>query len=277
MSPALRSALSSSLGTLPSGAWRSVAGGHSHVTYLWGPWFLKISPLPHHSALAAEVTGLQSIAETSTLRVPAVLGCGIADDLAWLALEALDLHLHGDERALGERLAALHQTTGRCYGDHPDNFIGSTPQRNLNTEIWADFFRDQRLLPLIEQLRARGHGLPEADPYLDRLPDRLPPRPPASRLHGDLWSGNKAFMADGSPVVFDPAVYHGDPECDIAMTRLFGGFGPSFYQAYRHHHPAPAEVSLIHDTYHLYHLLNHALLFGGNYLHQARDHLRRGS
>ena len=94
--------------------------------------------------------------------------------------------------------------------------------------------------------------------------------PKASLLHGDLWSGNAAFLADGSPVLFDPAVYFGDREADLAMTELFGGFPRSFYAAYAEAWPLDAGYTLRRDLYNLYHVLNHANLFGGGYAAQAQ-------
>jgi protein-ribulosamine 3-kinase len=94
--------------------------------------------------------------------------------------------------------------------------------------------------------------------------------PRASLLHGDLWKGNADFLADGTPVVFDPAVYRGDREADIAMTELFGGFAASFYAAYNEAWPLDPGYRTRKHLYKLYHLLNHLNLFGGGYLGQVR-------
>ncbi|HEY9201212.1 MAG TPA: fructosamine kinase family protein, partial [Gammaproteobacteria bacterium] len=94
-------------------------------------------------------------------------------------------------------------------------------------------------------------------------------QPQPSMLHGDLWGGNAAALADGTPVIFDPAFYYGDRETDIAMTTLFGGFSPAFYDAYNESWPLDAGYPSRKHLYNLYHLLNHLNLFGSGYLGQA--------
>jgi fructosamine-3-kinase len=93
--------------------------------------------------------------------------------------------------------------------------------------------------------------------------------PQASLLHGDLWGGNHGYLDEGTPVIFDPAVYFGDRECDLAMSELFGGFAPDFYAAYREAWPLDAGYAVRKTLYNLYHVLNHANLFGGGYVAQA--------
>jgi len=90
-------------------------------------------------------------------------------------------------------------------------------------------------------------------------------------LHGDLWHGNYADDELGNPVLFDPAVYYGDRETDIAMTELFGGFSANFYSAYRHDYPLDSGYNLRKIVYNLYHILNHLNLFGNSYRHQAEQ------
>jgi fructosamine-3-kinase len=94
-------------------------------------------------------------------------------------------------------------------------------------------------------------------------------------LHGDLWSGNYSFDASGQPVVFDPAIYYGDRETDIAMTELFGGFPAAFYAAYREAYPLDPGYSVRKTLYNLYHILNHLNLFGGGYRRQAEQMMSR--
>jgi fructosamine-3-kinase len=94
-------------------------------------------------------------------------------------------------------------------------------------------------------------------------------KPQPSLLHGDLWSGNAGFTSEG-PVVFDPAVYYGDREADLAMTELFGGFPREFYDAYSKEWPVDDGYARRKHLYNLYHLLNHLNLFGGGYLGQVK-------
>ncbi|MGB0514978.1 MAG: fructosamine kinase family protein, partial [Wenzhouxiangellaceae bacterium] len=111
--------------------------------------------------------------------------------------------------------------------------------------------------------------------WLDRLEQRWRERfedycPVPSLLHGDLWSGNVAMLPDGRPLLFDPAVHYGDRECDLAMAELFGGFDAGFFDAYRGHWPLEPGWRERREYYGLYHLLNHANLFGGHYVAACR-------
>ena len=268
-------AVARELGYRPEGRPRSVSGGCIHSAYLWGDCFIKCNARAYADHFAAEAAGLKAIAGTRTLRVPEVLGYGASEDIAWIALEALELVPRGNEERLGQQLAALHHRTSDRFGFSSDNYLGATPQPNSSESIWVDFFRQKRIEHLLRLLESNGMAVPEGGRFLERIPLLIPEKPPAAMIHGDLWGGNKSYLPEGTPVVFDPATYFGDAECDIAMTRLFGGFGPQFYEAYRHLHPAPAGESELHEIYNLYHLLNHALLFGASYLSQARGIMRR--
>lgn len=239
-----------------------------------GRVFLKTLSAPQAGILESEAAGLKAIADTETLRVPEVLGLGATADVAWLALEWLDLGGSGGsaEQALGAQLAAMHRHTAARHGWHDDNWIGRTSQPNDWCADWTGFFGEHRLRHQL-RLAARagfGHQLQApGDALLARLPDLLAGHAPKpSLLHGDLWGGNWG-VADGAPVIFDPAVYYGDREADLAMTRLFGGFGSAFYEAYDAAWPLPPDASQRDALYRLYHVLNHANLFGGGYVQQA--------
>ena len=171
---------------------------------------------------------------------------------------------------MGAEIAAMHLCEGDAHGWPRDNFIGSTPQENARTENWREFFRDRRLAPMFRQLAENGAPVKCAESMSERVPELLDGVEACpSLLHGDLWGGNAGFLGDGTPVVFDPAVYRGHHEADLAMTRLFGGFGPRFYQAYHDVIPTDSGEADRERLYNLYHILNHALLFGGGYHAQA--------
>jgi fructosamine-3-kinase len=156
-----------------------------------------------------------------------------------------------------------------------DNTIGRTPQVNAASEDWAEFFRERRLRPQLQMAAVHGFAdLPAAagERLLESVQGLLAGhRPSASLLHGDLWGGNWLAALSGEPVLIDPAVYYGDRETDLAMTRLFGGFGERFYQAYQAAAPLVFGWQARAELYNLYHVLNHANLFGGGYARQARD------
>ena len=174
---------------------------------------------------------------------------------------------------LGRGLAFMHRFHAAHFGWHRDNTIGATPQINTPAADWIGFWRKQRLgfqLALARENGYRGRLLAQGERLLGQLPvffSGHEPRP--SLLHGDLWSGNAAFMRDGTPVMFDPAVYYGDREADIAMTELFGGFSADFYRAYDEAYPREPGYATRKQLYNLYHVLNHLNLFGGGYHAQA--------
>jgi protein-ribulosamine 3-kinase len=218
--------------------------------------FLKQGPPERADAFAAEADGLDAL--RPHIRVPQVLAHGVKDGRAFIRLEYLALARSGDYAALARMLASLHRQAGPRFGWHRDNYIGHSPQANAWHDHWAEFFIERRLRP--QALRA-GIELPPV-----KLLENHHPQP--SLLHGDLWSGNAGFTAEG-PVVFDPAVYYGDREADLAMTELFGGFPDEFYAAYDEAWPLERGYETRKHLYNLYHLLNHLNLFGPGYLAQV--------
>jgi protein-ribulosamine 3-kinase len=258
----------------------AVRGGCINDCYRWeseqGPLFVKIAAADRLSMLEAEAAGLQELADAHALRVPRVLATAAVEGHAVLALEWIEMGRASSRTAadLGAGLARQHRKTAAGFGWHRDNTIGSTPQINTPSDDWVTFFRERRLRFQLDlacrngfagPLRDRGERLLEALPlfFADHQPE-------PSLLHGDLWGGNFAADPSGAPVVFDPAVYYGDREADIAMTRLFGGFSERFYSAYDEAWPLSASARDRVDLYNLYHVLNHLNLFGGSYLAQSR-------
>jgi fructosamine-3-kinase len=222
----------------------------------------------------AEAEGLAELRSASAIRVPDVIDVGLNDGQSYISLEKLVLSRPTveTERVFGQQLAELHRHTQKQFGWHRDNTIGLTPQRNDKSPEWIEFFRKHRLQFQLELAAANGFGGELIDlgaqlcEQLDRLFDDYDPA--ASLLHGDLWGGNWGSV-DGEPVVFDPAVYYGDRESDIAMTRLFGGFGQTFYEAYDSSWPLQQGHEARLKLYQLYHVLNHLNLFGRGYFQQA--------
>jgi protein-ribulosamine 3-kinase len=238
-------------------------------------YFLKLNDAQHLPMFVAEAEGLNAIAATNTLRVPQPVTHGIADKQSYLVLEYLELSSRGDAKLLGEQLAALHRFSAKQFGFAQDNFIGTTPQPNGWSDDWIDFWRERRLGFQLRLAEENGYG-GQLQTLGEKLLDALPaffvgysPRP--SLLHGDLWGGNHGYTANGMPVIFDPAPYYGDRECDLAMTELFGGYPADFYAAYRAAYPLDAGYATRRDLYNLYHILNHANLFGGGYARQAEQ------
>lgn len=236
-------------------------------------YFVKLQPTAGLAMFEAETVGLAELAAANAVRVPRAICHGMAAGQAYLVLEYLPLAPHGDAAQLGRRLAQQHRVSAAQFGWTRDNWIGATPQPNARHDDWVAFWRTQRLGFQLQRAARNGYAgalQRDGDSLLARLDaffDGYAPAP--SLLHGDLWDGNHAYLADGTPVIFDPAVYFGDRECDLAMSELFGGFAPDFYAAYREAWPLDAGYAVRKTLYNLYHILNHANLFGGGYATQA--------
>ncbi len=263
-------------------------------------YFLKWSEDEAGRTFEAEAAGLRALRDAarneagSPLLVPEVLAAENAVHLrpgfllmAWIEPGRKDA---GFWQRFGEGLAALHRHTapnGR-YGFGRDNFIGRLRQPNAWHDRWPDFFGSRRLEPQIEMAREQARWNAAwsrpADRLLGRLGDLLPAAPPASVLHGDLWSGNVLAASEPVPApagsraaLIDPAVYVGHRETDLALTELFGGFGRPFYDAYRTAWPLEPGYEERRAVYNLYHLLNHLNHFGAGYAAGVERTLRRFS
>jgi fructosamine-3-kinase len=262
-----------------------VHGGCINESYRWEsagePLFVKVAKAEQLAMFTAEAEGLRELASAEAVRVPRVLAIGTADACAFLALEWIDLggSLAMASKRLGEQLARQHRASAAEFGWHRDNTIGSTPQINMRVASWPAFFREHRLrhqLDLAASNGYRGRLQEQGAELLERLDDLFfDHEPQPSLLHGDLWGGNFGVDTEGTPVIFDPAVYYGDREADLAMTRLFGGFSASFYSAYEAAWPLPPGAAERVPLYNLYHVLNHLNLFGSGYQSQAEGMIAR--
>lgn len=250
-----------------------VAGGCINecftVTQAGARFFVKLNAVSFADAFAAEADGLAAL-RAQGMRVPQPLAQACIEDTAFLVLEHLSLAASGDFHALGCALARLHAAPQPRCGWRRDNYLGATPQRNRTHARWCDFWIGERLAPQLEMAAHKGYQL-DAPRLLAAVPRLLAGHEPqAALLHGDLWRGNAGFLRGGAPVVFDPAVYCGDAETDLAMTELFGGFPPEFYAGYRAVRVISPSYERRRPLYNLYHVLNHLNLFGAGYLAQAR-------
>ncbi len=262
---------------------RSVGGGSINQAYALSSgessgertYFVKLNQASRLAMFEAEALGLQQIAASQTIRVPQPISWGIADQFAYIVLEWLDLG-YGDSHAwaiMGRNLAALHRVThANGFGWERNNTIGDTPQINDWNSNWTAFFTEHRLGYQLRLANRRGGHFPQQDRLLAAVPQLLAGHTPSPALvHGDLWSGNAAVTKGGEPVILDPAVYFGDREVDLAMSRLFGSFPTDFYQAYNATFPLKTGYPQRQTLYNLYHILNHFNLFGGGYERQANQ------
>ena len=275
MTPELRAALERTLGVEVARA-KPLGGGSINEAFEVSladgeSLFVKTHPRPPAGMFETEARGLAWLAEADAIRVPRVLAVSESDP-AFLALELLRparRHAAFDEE-LGRSLAALHAYGAPSFGLDYDNFIGRLAQSNTPADGWASFYWAERLEPqlrlavdrglLSSQTRTRFDGLRRA------LPELLGPEEPPARLHGDLWGGNLHGDELGAPCLIDPAVYGGHREMDLAMMRLFGGFGPRVFSAYGEALPLEPGAAERVEIYQLYPLLVHVNLFGGSYV-----------
>lgn len=242
--------------------------------------FVKAAPGAPTGLFAAEAAGLRALAAVRDgCRVPGVLG--VSEEVLVLEWVERGPGERDTSEQLGRGLAAMHRVTREVCGfDAGDGFIGATPQPNPDVADMVAFFRDQRLGFQQALLRSRGRYSPRLDRGLERLRDaledrlRVPGERPAL-LHGDLWGGNWMPDGNGRPILFDPAAHFGCREADLAMTELFGGFDDRFYAAYDEAFRRAPGYEERRDVYNLYHLLNHANLFGGGWVARAEEAVLR--
>ncbi|MBD2567854.1 fructosamine kinase family protein [Anabaena lutea] len=261
----------------------SVSGGCINQGYAVSDgkltYFVKLNQASQVRMFEAEMLGLQQMYHTNTILVPQPLCWGTASNSSYIVLEWLEMR-DSDSKSwqeMGRKLAAMHKVTSqKGFGWDMNNTIGSTPQINTWTDDWAEFYTKHRLGYQFQLATRRGGSFPLKDKLLAAIPELLADHHlQPSLVHGDLWGGNVGCTVDGEPVIFDPATYFGDREVDIAMTELFGGFPPTFYQGYKEVFPLNSGYEKRKTIYNLYHVLNHFNLFGGGYSSQANQMIER--
>ncbi|WP_394175428.1 fructosamine kinase family protein [Thalassotalea litorea] len=244
-------------------------------------FFVKTNTPSQLLNFQTEMYSLEHLSQGSDFIIPDVICCGESQDASFLVLQYLRLLPHpADEQqanenpwfTMGKTLAHMHQNNQQGeFGWSEDNFIGKTSQANPWQKNWSTFFAEQRLGVQLQELANRGIQLTNIDAFVSHCQQLLSHHhPKPCLLHGDLWQGNVGFTSKG-PSIYDPSCYYGDPEVDIAMTELFGKFPAAFYQGYQHISPLHKHYETRKSIYNAYHIFNHANLFAGIYLEQAKD------
>jgi fructosamine-3-kinase len=247
-----------------------------HLNTNIGSFFLKVNDGRMNDMFEREFEGLQLLYQTNTIKVPIPVIQGGFNGHIFLVTEFIQRADPSKNfwQTFARELAALHQHSNDMFGLATSNFIGSLQQENNLCETWAEFYARQRILPLVE-LAFNQHKFSKENVLLvERLCarfDDLFPREKPSLLHGDLWSGNFVCNTEGRPVIYDPAVYYGSREMDIAMSLLFGGFDRSFYTYYSDAFPLQAHWHERVRLCQLYPLFVHLILFGGHYYHSVME------
>lgn len=262
----------------------AVSGGSINSCYklLQGnkKYFIKVNDLASYPRMfSKEAEGLNLIRSTGTIKTPEVLLEGAESGYQFLILEWVESgpNTTKAQEALGSSLAAMHRNKNQKFGLDHWNYMGSLRQSNRYHDNQADFFINERLLPQIEI--ANDKKLldktvnSDFEVLFNRLKNLLPPEE-ASLVHGDLWSGNYMIDTTDNAVLIDPAVSYSHREVDLAMSTLFGGFSPVFYEAY--HSVYPLEKGWLERTslWNLYPLLIHLNLFGTSYIAKLKQSLR---
>ncbi len=263
---------------------RFVSGGCINNTLMLdtdqGPFFIKWNDDADNDLFEKEVKGLELLIQQEILNLPNVLGTGRVGMKNYLLLNYIQKSAPKSYfwEEFGQSLAKLHQVTSNHFGLSHNNYIGRLPQNNEHMDDWIDFFINKRLEVQLGLAIYNGNIDAEFAKKFRliyaQLPGLLPKEPPAL-LHGDLWSGNFMSGNKGLPYLFDPAVYYGHREIELAFTRLFGGFDLAFYRSYHETFPLEAGFEERLDIYNLYPLLVHVNLFGTSYLSGINQTLRR--
>ena len=286
MDAQLKAALASALGSAVATT-RALGGGDINRAYEVAladgrRLFVKANDRSPHGMFAAEARGLGWLGQAGALRIPGVVAvAGPEETQQFLVLElvATGAPARDFDEKLGRGLAALHRRGAPGFGLDHDNFIGWLPQANAAADGWPEFYRARRLEAQLRRAAGEGRASPRMRQGFDRLFRELdelcgPAEPPA-RLHGDLWGGNLLCDDRGGPCLIDPAVYGGHREIDLAMMRLFGGFGARVFDAYDEAWPLADGHRERVILYQLYPLMVHVNLFGGSYIGSVEAALQR--
>jgi len=246
-----------------------------------GNYFVKVNEAKKFPGMfEAEAKGLKLLKNAECISVPEVLQVFDDDAEQFILMEYIfqgtpekDFHFQ-----FGKSLAYLHKNTTELFGLDHDNYIGSLRQSNKLHKHHSDFFINERIMPQLKMAIDSGAAEKNISAGFDRLfkvmKDIIPDEAPAL-LHGDLWSGNYTCGKNNKAWIFDPAVYYGHREADIAMTKLFGGFGSDFYAGYDEEFPLAKGWESRVDIFNLYPLLVHVNLFGGHYIYDVERILER--
>lgn len=241
--------------------------------------FVKTHANPPLRHFSTEAKGLAWLAEVSSVAVPVVLG--VSDDPPWLALQWIEEGAPSNftEENLGRTLASLHDAPCAHFGRKDMRSTGSLGLPNSVCKSWPAFYATQRLLPLVAIATERQALSPATIRRIEKLAARLDehvePGLQASRLHGDLWAGNRLVDVDGCSWLIDPACHGGHPEFDLAMMRLFGGFDEACFAAYQEVRPLAAGWQERIALHQLAPLIVHAIKFGSAYVPPIEAALKR--
>lgn len=254
---------------------------HAHrVESNKGTFFLKWNTKDQEHNFEVEEKGLYKLAETNTIHTPRPMQRGGVGNLVYLALEFID---QGQPKAkfwehFGSQLALLHRNSSDYFGLEYNNYIGSLAQSNVQHSDWLRFFIEQRIQAVFQKAYDAGYFGKEwtskFDQFFKQLEAYFPDEKPAL-IHGDLWGGNYMVNVQGEVSFFDPAIYYANREIELAFMTLFDRQPDNFYEAYNESFPLSPGWQNRLDTYNLYPLLVHVVLFGGGYVKSVKQIISR--
>ena len=231
--------------------------------------------------LKFEKTCLQNLKKfinPKNLIIPEVITYKNTKNAEILLIEWIDME-NFNQKKLGKGLGEMHlnstESNPKMYGFPIEGFIGTTDQKKGWEDNWIDCFLNLRIIPQLSILKSNILDQETKNKIKKKIKSELVNHKPINSLvHGDLWSGNVGIDKNGKGVLFDPASWWADNEVDIAMTKLFGGFGREFYEEYNKIFPLKVGFEKRVIIYNFYHILNHANMFGGSYLNQVKNYAK---
>ncbi|WP_125762700.1 fructosamine kinase family protein [Companilactobacillus hulinensis] len=262
--------------------WKSVSGGDINQSFELttedSKYFLKVQPDNDGSFFNHEVEGLELIG--SVVNTPKPVKSGTVDGNGYLLTNYLEFG-EGYDGDLGKMVAKMHKKHNDKFGLDHNILNAKNPKINTWQDDWGVFFVKQRLEVLVNEVKHKRYWNQYREDLMVQLEEKIldfysQHKVEPSLLHGDLWNGNVGYEADGSPILFDPDVFYGNREMDIAMTLLFGGFGREFYEEYAKEYPLELGWEKRIPWYQTYYLLAHLNLFGEGYGTSLEGAMRKG-
>ena len=181
----------------------------------------------------------------------------------------------GAAEQFGRELARTHRHGAPRFGAPLPGAIGPLPLDNRPIDVeaghpWCSFYLARRIEPFL-RLAVDTGSIADGDrrvveQVIDRIAELSGPAEEPSRIHGDLWSGNLVWGAEGRVWLVDPAAHGGHRETDLAMLALFGTpHLDRIIDAYNEEWAlAPGRQDRV-ALHQLHPLLVHAALFGRPY------------
>ena len=225
------------------------------------------------------LNNLQKYSNYTNLIIPKVIAYIEVKNIELLLMEWIEM-ANNDQTNLGKGLGEMHmrsnESNQKNFGYPIPGYIGTNNQIKGWETNWIDCFINLRIEPQLGILNNDFVDIDMKNKIKAKIRKVLKDhKPTISLVHGDLWSGNIGIDLMNKGVIFDPACWWADNEVDIAMSKLFGNFQSEFYEEYHKIFPIKEGFENRTIIYNFYHILNHANMFGGSYLYQVEDYIKK--